>query len=108
MRLYKFRVRFGGFVGIFVVVRIFSGGGLLVGGGNFFFLGVILVVAELVFVAKFWWKVLGGFARERDKKVERKERWKRRERNRIKQNYLFICLFILFAGIIYIILMSCM
>ena len=103
-----FWVRFGGFVGVAVVVRIFSGGGLLVGGGNFFFLGVILVVAELVFVAKFWWKVLGGFARERDKKVERKERWKRRERNRIKQNYLFICLFILFAGIIYIILMSCM
>ena len=103
-----FWVRFGGVVGVAVVVRIFSGGDLLVGGGNFFFLGVILVVAELVFVAKFWWKVLSGFARERDKKVERKERWKRRERNRIKQNYLFICLFILFAGIIYIILMSCM
>ena len=34
-----FWVRFGGFVGVAVVVRIFSGGGLLVGGGNFFFLG---------------------------------------------------------------------
>ena len=34
-----FWVRFGGFVGVVVVVRIFSGGGLLVGGGNFFFFG---------------------------------------------------------------------
>ena len=34
-----FWVRFGGVVGVAVVVRIFSGGGLLVGGGNFFFLG---------------------------------------------------------------------
>ena len=31
-------------------------------------------------VAEFRWKVLCGFARERDKKVERKERWKRREK----------------------------
>ena len=57
------------------------------------------MVAELVFVAKFWWKVLGGFARERDKEVERKERWKRRERNKFFSN-IFDC-----VG--YIILLSC-
>lgn len=50
--------RFGGFVGILVVVRIFSGGGWLVGsvvsGDIFFFFGVvILVVTELVFMAEF-------------------------------------------------------
>ena len=29
-------------------------------------------------VAEFWWKVLCVFARERDKKVKRNERWKSR------------------------------
>ena len=32
-------------------------------------------------VAEFWWKVLCVFARERDKKVKRIERWKSRKRN---------------------------
>ena len=30
-------IKFGGFVGVSVVVRIFNGGGWLVGGGSFFF-----------------------------------------------------------------------
>ena len=39
------------------------------------------------------------FAGERDKKVERKEKWKSSERTKF---------FILFVGIVYIILISCM
>ena len=72
-------------VGVLVVVRIFSGGGWLVGsvvgGDNFFFFGVILVVTKLMFVAEFWWMVLCGLERERETNRQRKERWKRRERN---------------------------
>ena len=41
-------------------------------------------------VAEFWWKVLCVFARERDKKVKRNERWKSRERNRIFLYYLLL------------------
>ena len=68
-------------------------------GGDILFFWVIFMVTELVFVAELWWKVMSVFATERDKKVERKERWKRSDRTKF---------FILFVGIVYIILISCM
>ena len=44
------------------------------------FVGIWVVIGWLN-VAEFWWKVLCVFARERDKKVKRNERWKSRKRN---------------------------
>ena len=65
----------------------------------FFLFWVILVVMELVFVAEFWWKVLSGYAIEREKrKVEGKERYGREERE--------IEFFIIFVAKEYIILIS--
>ena len=50
-------------------------------------------------VVEFWWKVLCGFAREKDKRL----RGKRDGREERKFEF-----FVLFVGIVYIILMSCM
>ena len=44
------------------------------------------MVTELVFVVEFWWKVLCGFAGERQKSGEEREMEEKRE----KLNYLFI------------------
>ena len=55
-----------------VVVAVIGIGSLWVYNGDGF------IVVE---VATIWWKVLCVFARERDKKEKRSERWKSRERN---------------------------
>ena len=46
---------------------------------GFGWFGLDLMVSGWLSVVEFWWKLLCGFARERQK--ERKERWKSRERN---------------------------
>ena len=72
------------------MVRIFSGDGWLVGGDNFFW--VILVVTEFMFVAEFWWKVLCGFAGERERERERQKGREEREMEEKREKLIFFFL----------------